>query len=47
MLTQQLDGVQASEVSYDTKKGKFTFDADKINLDRIKEEIKTLGYTAE
>jgi copper chaperone CopZ len=47
MLTQQLDGMQASEVSYDTKKGKFTFDADKLNVDTIKSEIKTLGYTAE
>jgi Cd2+/Zn2+-exporting ATPase len=47
MLTQQLDGMQSSEVSYDSKKGKFVFDADKINLDKIKSEIKTLGYTAE
>ncbi|MEQ1678811.1 MAG: heavy metal-associated domain-containing protein [Chitinophagaceae bacterium] len=47
MLTAGLDGVKASEVSYDTKKAKFTYDADKISLDGIKEQIKTLGYTAE
>jgi copper chaperone CopZ len=47
MLTSQLDGVTSSAVSYDTKKGTFTFDADKVSLDKIKSEIKTLGYTAE
>ena len=47
MLTAGMDGVKASEVSYDTKKGKFTFDADATSKDKIVEQIKTLGYTAE
>lgn len=47
MLTAGLDGVKSSEVSYDTKKGKFVFDSEKVSLDAIKEQIKTLGYTAE
>lgn len=47
MLTSELDGVQSSFVDYEKKKGTITFDADKISKEKIVDQIKTLGYTAE
>lgn len=46
MLTSQMDGVKAVEVSYDNKKGTFEFDESKVSLDQIKKSIAELGYTA-
>ena len=47
MLTAGIEGVKSSEVSYDSKKGKFVFDPEKTSVDALKEQIKVLGYTAE
>lgn len=46
MLTSQMDGVSASEVSYEGKKGTFEFDPSKVSKDDIVKSIAELGYTA-
>ena len=46
MLTSQMDGVGAVEVSYEGKKGTFEFDPAKTNKDAIIKAIAELGYTA-
>ena len=46
MLTSQMDGVTASEVSYEGKQGTFEFDPAKTNKDAIIKSIAELGYTA-
>lgn len=46
MITSQLDGVSASEVSYENKKGVFEFDESKVSKDAIVKAIAELGYTA-
>ena len=47
MLTSQMDGVTSANVDYNGKKGTFEFDEGKVSLDKIKEEISKLGYTAQ
>jgi copper chaperone CopZ len=46
MVTATLDGVKASEVSYDNKKGTFEFDESKTSKDAIIKSIGELGYQA-
>ena len=46
MITSQIDGVSASEVSYEGKRGVFEFDPAKTNKDAIVKAIAELGYTA-
>ncbi len=46
MLTEGMDGVTASFVDYDAKKGTVEYDEAKIQPDAIIAEIATLGYTA-
>ena len=46
MLTTQMDGVKAAEVSYEGKKGTFEFDSSKVTKDQIVKSIAELGYQA-
>ena len=46
MLTTQMDGVKAAEVSYEGKKGTFEFDPSKVTRDQIVKSIAELGYQA-
>ena len=46
MLTTQMDGVKAAEVSYEGKKGTFEFDPSKVTKDQIVKSIAELGYQA-
>ena len=46
MLTAQMDGVKAAEVSYEGKHGMFEFDPTKTSKDAIIKSIAELGYTA-
>ncbi len=45
MLVSGMDGVKGAFVDYEGKKGTFEFDESKVNLDKIKQEVATLGYT--
>ena len=45
MLVSGMDGVSSAFVDYDGKKGTFEFDETKVSLDKIKQEVSTLGYT--
>jgi Cu+-exporting ATPase len=45
MLVSGMDGVNSAFVNYESKKGTFEFDENKVNLDKIKQEVATLGYT--
>lgn len=45
MLVSGMDGVSSAFVDYEKKKGTFEFDESKVNLDKIKTEVATLGYT--
>jgi copper chaperone CopZ len=46
MLTSQMDGVGAVEVSYEGKKGTFEFDSSKTTKDDLVKAIAELGYQA-
>lgn len=43
---EEKEGVSSISVDYDSKKAFLEFDEKKINLDEIKSEIETLGYSA-
>ena len=45
MLVSGMDGVAGAFVDYEGKKGTFEFDESKVSLDKIKQEVATLGYS--
>ncbi len=46
MLTSQMDGVTAAEVTYEGKKGTFEYDPTKVKKEDIVKAIADLGYKA-